>query len=101
MYRTLEAGLIVQTCRAAQERIAERFVNSGLSKVAGEILTVSEQAAGLSAWLAKPHLPLRTLAGLGIVSIFIIIISVAVHIKVQMAVGGIPEFLQGLDAAIN
>jgi len=101
MYRTLEADQIVQTCRATQERIAERFVNSGLSKVAGEILAVSEQAAGLSAWLAKPHLPLRTLAGLGIVSIFIIIISVAVHLKVQMAVGGIAEFLQGLDAAIN
>ena len=101
MYRHLNADLIVQTCRTTQENIAKRFVNSGLSKVAAEILTVSEQAAGLSAWLAKPHLPLRALAGLGIVSILLIVISVALHVKVQMTVGSIGEFLQGLDAAIN
>jgi len=101
MYRILNAELIVQTCRSTQERIAGRFVNSGLSKVAGEILTVSEQAAGLAAWLAKPHLPLRALAGMGIVSIVLIVCSVALHIKVQMAVGSIAELLQGLDAAIN
>jgi hypothetical protein len=101
MYRSLNADLIVQTCRTTQENIAGRFVNSGLSKVAAEILTVSESAAGLAAWLAKPHLPLRTLAGVGIVSILLIIASVATHVKVQMSVGSIGEFLQGLDAAIN
>lgn len=101
MYRNLEANLIVQTCSATQQRIAQRFVNSGLSKVAAEILAVSEQAAALSEWLAKPHLPLRALAGTGIVAIILIIISVAMHIKVQMTVGNIGELLQGLDAAIN
>jgi len=101
MYRTLRAELIVETCRSTQQRITERFANSGLSKVAGEIQTVSEQAADLAAWLAKPHLPLRTLAGLGIFTILLIVISVALHIKVQMTVSGIAEFLQGLDAAIN
>lgn len=101
MYRNLNADLIVQTCRQTQESIAGKFVNSGLSKIAGEILAVSEQAAGLSAWLAKPHLPLRALAGIGIVSIALIIVSVALHVKVQMSVGSIAEFLQGLDAAIN
>jgi len=101
MYRSLNANLIVETCRSTQARIAERFTDSGLSKIAGEILTVSEQAAGLSAWLAKPHLTLRALAGGGIITIIAIIASVALHIKVQMTVGNIGEFLQGLDAAIN
>lgn len=101
MYRTLDAGLIVQTCRTTSGRIAEQFSNSGLSKVAAEILTVSEQAVGLAAWLAKPHVPLRALAGLGIVAIFAIIIGVALHVRVQLTFGSIAEFLQGLDAAIN
>jgi len=101
MYRNLNAELIVETCRASQGGIAERFANSGLSKVAGEILTVSEEAAALAAWLAKPHLPLRALAGVGIASILLIIVSVALHVKVQMTFGSIGEFLQGLDAAIN
>ncbi len=101
MYRNLKAELIVETCRSTQQGIADRFPNSGLSMVAGEILSVSEQAAALAAWLAKPHLPLRTLAGVGIVSVFLIVLSVALHIKVQMSVNSIAEFLQGLDAAIN
>src|SRR5436190_24240206 len=101
MYRNLNADLIVETCRSTQSRIAEQFANSGLSKIAAEILTVSESAAGPSAWLARPHLPLRTLAGLGIVAIFAIIIGVAMPVKVQMTFSSIGEFLQGLDAAIN
>ena len=102
MYRSLNADLIVQTCRATHERIAGRFVGSGLSKVAGELLAVSEQAAGLASWLAKPHLPLRALAGLGIAAILIIVASVAMHVKVvQFTFNSVAEFLQGLDAAIN
>jgi hypothetical protein len=101
MYRRLNAGLIVETCRSTRQRVAEHFTGSGLSEVAGEILAVSERAAGLSAWLAKPHLPLRTGAALGISAIFILVIGVAAHVKVPMSVDNIGEFLQGLDAAIN
>lgn len=101
MYRNLNADLIVDTCRATHQRIADRFVNSGLSKVAGEILVVSEQAAGLAKWLATPLLWLRLLAAMGIASIFLLVISIALHIHVQMNVGSITEFLQGSEAAIN
>jgi hypothetical protein len=101
MYRSLDANQIVQTCRATNERIGERFVGSGLGKVAAELLSVSEQAAGLSNWLAKPHWPLRALAGLGIVAVLIIVCEVALNVKVQPTFGSIAEFLQGLDAAIN
>src|SRR5882672_1521223 len=100
MYRSLNAELIVQTCRATQERVAGRFVGSGLSKVASELLAVSEQAAGLAAWLAKPHLPLRALASVGIAAILVIVASVAMHVKIQLTFSSIAEFLQGLDAAI-
>jgi hypothetical protein len=101
MYRSLNAELIVKTCRETHGRVTERFAGSGLSKVAGELLTVSEQAAGLSAWLAKPHWPLRIFASVGIAAILIIIVSVATSVKVQFTFGSIAEFLQGLDAAIN
>jgi len=101
MYRRLNADLIVETCRSTNQRIAEHFPDSGLSNISGEILAISERAARLSTWLAKPHLPLRTGAGIGIVAIFILVIGVASHIKVQMTVDNIGEFLQGLDAAIN
>jgi hypothetical protein len=101
MYRSLNAVLIVDTCRTTRDRIAARFTDSGLSKISGEILTVSEESVGLSAWLAKPHIPLRLLAGIGIAFIFLIIAGIAKNLKVQMSVGNIGEFLQGLDAGIN
>ena len=101
MYRSLNADLIVKTCRETQGRVAERFSGSGLSKVADELLTVSEQASGLASWLSKPHWPLRVLASVGIGAILVIITSVATHVKVQFTFGSIAEFLQGLDAAIN
>jgi hypothetical protein len=101
MYRSLDAGQIVQTCRANSERIMERFAGSGLSKVAAELLTVSEQAAALSNWLAKPHLLLRALAVLGIVAVLLIVGGVAMSMKLQFTITSAVEFLQGAEAAIN
>lgn len=101
MYRSLNADLIVQTCRANRERVDERFAGSGLSKVAAELLTVSEHAAQLSTWLAKPHIPLRALAGLGIVAVLIIVAGVLINVKVQFTFSSIADFLQGSEAAIN
>jgi hypothetical protein len=101
MYRNLDPEKIVETCRASRDHIAERFPDSGLSKVAGELLSVSEQAAALSAWLSRPHLPLRTFAGIGIVAVAIIVLEVILNLKVQATFTSIAEFLQGADAAIN
>ena len=101
MYRSLNADLIVQTCRASNTRITERFAGSGLSKVSAELLNVSEHATELCTWLSKPHIPLRALAGLGIAAVFIIVVGVALNVKVQFNFGSIADFLQGSEAAIS
>lgn len=101
MYRSLDANKIVETAAGARDTIVQRFPGSSLSKVAEEIRAVSSHAAELSAWLAKPHLPLRTFAGFGIVAVLIIILSVALNLKLQPTFGSIAEFLQGSEAAIN
>ena len=101
MYHNLDPEKIVETCRNSRDHIAERFPDSGLSKVAGELLSVSEQAAALSKWLSRPHLPLRTFAGIGIVAVAIIVIEVILNVKVQATFTSVAEFLQGADAAIN
>ena len=74
-----------------------------MSKIAAEILTVSEQTGGRTGGVAgqAASAVTRTLAGLGIAAIVAIIIGVAMHVKVQMTFSSIGEFLQGLDAAIN
>lgn len=101
MYRNLDANKIVETCRVSRDQIGGRFPGSSLSNVAEEIRAVSSQAAELSEWLAKPHLPLRAFAGLGIVAVLIIVIGVILNVKVQPTFGSIADFLQGSEAAIN
>jgi hypothetical protein len=101
MYRSLNPVLIVQSSRDNHARIAERFPGSGLSKVAAELLTVSESASGLCTWLSKPHLPLRALAGLGIAAVFFIVAGVAMNLKLQFTITSLTEFFQGSEAAIS
>lgn len=72
-----------------------------MSKVSAELLAVSERAAELSSWLAKPHLPLRALAGAGIVAVLVIVAGVAMSMKLQFTISSVTEFLQGSEAAIN
>lgn len=101
MYRSLDATKIVETCQVARDEIGGRFPGSSLSKVAEEIYGVSSHAAELSSWLAKPHLPLRAFAGLGITAVLFVILGVALNVKLQLTITSITEFLQGSEAAIN
>jgi hypothetical protein len=101
MYRSVDPVKISETCRESRDSIAQRFPESGLSHLASELLSVSEQAAGLSEWLSRPHLPLRAVAGLGILTVLIIVVEVVLNLRVRPAFTSIAEFLQGSEAAIN
>jgi hypothetical protein len=105
MYRNLDPSKIVATAKALNRRINERFPGSGLSRVSAELLSVAEEAAAVSQWLAKPHLPIRIVAWGGIILIMAVLL---IGITTALAsLGGGPAFqnladlLQGLDAAIN
>lgn len=101
MYRSLNPDKIVQTAGQLREHISERFPGSGLSHVAAELLSVSEQAAALTQWLAKPHVPLRVLAGVGIAAMATIFVEAIISVRLQPTFTSIAEFLQGSEAAIN
>ena len=101
MYRNLDAGRIVETNRTLQQRISERFPDSSLSRVAAELLSVSEQAAATSQWLARPHLPLRCLAGIGIAAMVAVVIAGLSTVRLNALFSSIAELLQGSEAAIN
>jgi hypothetical protein len=101
VYRSLDPVKIVTTCQESRDSISRRFPESGLSQLAAELVSVSEQAAGLSAWVSRPHLPLRAFAGLVILAVFVIVIEVLLNLRVQPTFTSIAEFLQGSEAAIN
>src|SRR5712691_834410 len=101
MYRSLDPVKIIETCRESRDSISKRFPESGLSRLSSELLSVSEHAAELSEWLSKPHLPLRTVAGLGILVLLVTVIEVSLRLKAQTTFTTLAEFLQGSEAAIN
>jgi len=77
MYRTLAPDSIVRTAETLAHRVAERFPESGLSKVAAELAQVSREAAERSAALNRPRVWLRAASwtvtaalGAGLVAIF-------------------------------
>jgi hypothetical protein len=58
-YRVLRPDRIIETQRRLQARIAARFPRSGLSEVAAELLSVTEEAAARAESIRRPNLPLR------------------------------------------
>jgi len=63
MYRSLDAEKIIGTIGTLCRRIDERFPGSGLGKVCQELLTIAGESQRRSAWIAKPQMSLRVIAG--------------------------------------
>jgi hypothetical protein len=101
MYRNLNPDRIVETGQALHRRISERFADSSLGRVAGELLSVAEEASAMSRWLSQPHWPLRVLAGLGIVAMITVVASAFLTVRTQFSFSSMAELLQGSEAAIN
>ncbi len=64
MYRSLQAGRIVETADTLAARVGERFPGSGLSKVAAELAETARQAAARCEEIRRPRVLLRVLTGL-------------------------------------
>jgi hypothetical protein len=101
MYRALDPGAILKTCRLLTQRVTERFPESGLGRVSAELFKIAgESAANIDA-LRRPYWPTR----LGIAAGLVIIIGAAIGFIASyrggVDVGGLSDLLQGLEAAVN
>ncbi len=73
MYRSLNPTAIVTTIEQLKNRITERFPDSGLTQVAGELLEVGRQSSHRVEEIRRPHLPLRIAVGLLIALLAVIL----------------------------
>jgi len=100
-YEGLRADRIIATLEKLQERIAERFPNSGLSKVCAEVIATGRWSARDAVRVAQPNLLWR----------FILFIVLAAGVAAQIYAARLihlngfgasaPELVQGLEAAVN
>src|SRR6058998_844116 len=101
MYRRLDGTRIVETLQRLEHRIAERFPESGLGRVAGELLTAANESMDRVAALARPTMPLRIATWALIAVIVFIAVEAVLHFEFALRWEGIAEFLKSSQALQN
>lgn len=102
MYSELVPERILDTIAALERRIAERFPDSGLSRVSAELQRLGNESRATTQRLRRPIWPLRIGAGLGILSMVGIMLGVAlVALRVSVPGEGRNEPLQAIESAVN
>lgn len=101
-YRNLDPAEIVLTAEVLGRRIAERFPDSGLSRVVGELVGVSREAEALSRWLQRPNHLLRSGVAVSILLILGLVVGAALALDWNVSLfSSLSDFAQGLESVIN
>jgi|ERR1041385_5584107 hypothetical protein len=99
-YRLLDSQKIIETVQVLRERIEKRFPNSGLSKVIAELYRVAAETVNRTAWIQRPHLPLRLAAIVLSLAIIALLILMLIHIP-QFQFNDYTNFIQAFEASIS
>lgn len=81
MYRSLDAGLIVETISQLSQRVRERFPGSGLAKVADELDGVAHQAKRVTEAIDRPLTLLRISCGAIIVGVATVVTATLADLR--------------------
>ena len=100
-YRQLDEAQIAATLARLRSRIAERFPDSGLSRVATDLLALIHETAALVSYLRRPHWPIRIAVSLTIGLLVLVPLTVASSLRLLAGINGLAEFLQAMEAATN
>lgn len=107
MYRYLDEKRILETLGTLAQRIEERFPGSGLSRVAGELITTAHEAARNVEFLRRPFWPIR-IAAISCIALLLFLFGIAVAViddrvrtTGETLEGGVFDILQGTEALIN
>ena len=101
-YRTLDPHLITETAARLESRVADRFPDTGLRRVAAELVTLSRDVAASSADLARPILWARAVIAFCVVAGAGAVILVGALLRVERFEGSdILQAFQGIEASIN
>ena len=72
-YRKLDESKIVDSLTALRDRIENQFPDSGLGRVADELISVGAEVADCADYLNTPNWPIRIVAGLLIAGMFVVL----------------------------
>ncbi len=97
MYEELKLERILSTIAALQRRIAERFPESSLSRVAAELYRVGKDLAPTLERLRRPHWGLRALLAGSILLVAVLLALFTLRFgRISVDVSGIGSLLQAI-----
>jgi hypothetical protein len=98
---TLDPEKIEETINRLQRRIAERFPDSGLSKVCVQLQTISHHARERSREIARPNRSLRLIIASLIILVLVGTVATAWRLNVPMKVDDFVDLVQLIEAGMN
>jgi hypothetical protein len=72
-FRKLDESRIVDSLTALRDRIQKQFPNSGLGRVADELIAVAAEVTGCAEYLSETNWPIRIFAGLLIAAMILVL----------------------------
>lgn len=101
LYRSLDAEKIAKTVGTLRDRIAERFPDSGLSRVAGELLDVANESLTRSQQVGRPIWWLRVGVWTLVTLMLVLLIGGAFQLDLPARVSDFGNLIQILESGLN
>jgi hypothetical protein len=98
----LDAERILATSRRLEQRVAERFPESGLLRVSGQLVELASRAKATTLSIRKPNAGLRVLS-VGVIGVILLATLAVVVASVRSNEGprDLGDVVQSLEAAMN
>lgn len=100
-YQQLDSERIVATLQRLRDRIAERFPGSGLSRVATDLLGLSDDVSAFVLEVQRPNWALRSASGVAIAAMAVVVVFIIRSLTRAESVSGVADFIQAIDATIS
>lgn len=100
-YRALNPALIIATAELLRQRVTDRFPESGLRKVATELVSLAHDAASSAKALEAPIWWLRVVIGLAIAAGAAVFLFIGTLLSFDRISTGAFDFVQGIEASLN
>jgi hypothetical protein len=100
-YRALDVNAIVTTCARLDARVGERFPDSGLSKVAHELLAMARETTDLIADIRRPHRWIRIGVIIAVLTMLAMVVALALSMPLSSSRIELFPLLQVIESAIN
>ncbi|MDQ6872451.1 MAG: hypothetical protein M3037_10640 [Gemmatimonadota bacterium] len=99
-YRQLDEPKIIATLTALRERINNNFPDSGLGRVADEMIAVGGEVADCAEYLNAPNWPIRIFAGLLITAMIVVLYLASPPINLPQGTHKFSD-VQSIAAGLN